>query len=198
MPGNGIDVMKQRNIIAVGGLAFGLGGLIALLSWLAYSYTSEIARSSGRPTWSEVTWPFAPDEWGKGKAFHCKAADCGTEIHVYIRAKIGFCNCTTGVADDDELARLSDFVLMGESIGQLGPGRLIKVAWMNGRSRSYAVDKPLRAGHSALSIAFNDRCDAIVATAMIGHANPDAVEPAIMAFLNGDTVIRWAEVTIGL
>ena len=26
----------------------------------------------------------------------------------------------------------------------------------------------------------------------------DAVEPAIMTFLNGVTVIRWAEVTIGL
>ena len=56
----------------------------------------------------------------------------------------------------------------------------------------------LRAGSSALSVAFNDRCDAIVATAMIGHTQPDAVEPAIIAFLNGDTVIRWAEVTLGL
>jgi hypothetical protein len=198
MPGGGIHVMKQRNMFAVGGLAFGLGGLTALLSWLAYSYTSEIARSSGNPTWTEVAWPFALDEWGKGKAFHCKAADCGTDVHVYIRAKIGFCNCTTGVADDEELARLSDFRLMGESIGQLGPGRSIKVAWMKGRSRPYAVAKPLRASRSALSIAFNDRCDAIVATAMIGRASPDGVEPAIMAFLNGDTVIRWAEVTIGL
>ena len=198
MPGSGTDIMRQRNIIAVGGLAFGLGGLIALLSWLAYSFTNEVARSSGSPSWSEVTWPFAPDEWGKGKAFHCKAADCGTEINVYIRAKIGFCNCTIGVADDDELTRLSDFVLMGESIDPHGPGRPIRMAWMNGRSRSYAIAKPTRAGRSALSVAFNDRCDAVVATAMIGHAQPDVVEPAIIAFLNDDTVIRWAEVTLGL
>jgi len=50
---------------------------------------------------------------GKGKAFQCKAADCGTEINLYLRAKIGFCNCTTGVADDEELERLSDFDLIG-------------------------------------------------------------------------------------
>jgi hypothetical protein len=190
--------MKQRNTIAVVGLAFGLGGLIALLSWPALIYINEAASSNGRPTWTEVAWPFVPDEWGKGKAFRCKAADCGTEINVYIRAKIGFCNCTTGVADDDELDRISDFSLMGERIDHLGPGRPIRVAWMNGRSRSYGVTKPLRAGRSALSVAFNDRCDAIVATAVIGHGRPDAVEPAIIAFLNDDTVQRWAEVTLGL
>jgi hypothetical protein len=190
--------MKQRHIVSMGGLAFGLGGLIALLSWLAYAYTSEIALSSGRPVWTEVAWPFAPDEWGKGKAFHCKAADCGNEVTVYVRAKIGFCNCTTGVADDAELERLSDFVLMGEKIDQLGPGRPIRVAWMNGRSRSYAVAKPMRAGRSALSVAFNDRCDAIVATALIGKARPDAVEPTVITLLNDDRVIKWAEVTLGL
>ena len=190
--------MKQRHIVSMGGLAFGLGGLIALLSWLAYAYTSEIALSRGRPAWTEVSWPFAPDEWGKGKAFHCKAADCGNEVTVYVRAKIGFCNCTTGVADDAELERLSDFVLMGEKIDQLGPGRPIRVAWMNGRSRSYVVAKPVRAGRSALSVAFNDRCDAIVATAMIGGARPDAAEPTIIALLNDDRVIKWAEITLGL
>lgn len=198
MPGSGSYVMRQRNIIAVSGFAFGLGGLIALLSWLAYSYMSENARSSGHAAWTEVVWPFVADEWGKGKAFHCKASDCGTEINVYIRAKIGYCNCTTGVADDDELTRLSDFVLMGEYIDQLGPGRPIRVAWMNGRRRSYAVAKPLRSGSSAISVAFNDRCDAIVATAMIGDTRADAVEPAVIALLNGDTVIRWVEVTLGL
>ena len=190
--------MKRRNMIAVSGVAFALGGLVALLSWSAIVYTNEAVLSDDRPTWTEVSWPFAPDEWGKGKAFRCKIADCGTEINVYIRAKIGFCDCTTGVADDDELNRLSDFILMGERIEHLGPGRPIRVAWMNGRSRSYVVTKPIRAGRSALSVAFNDRCDAIVATAVIGHGRPDTVEPTIIAFLNDDTVMRWAEVTLGL
>ena len=49
------------------------------------------------------------DEWGRGKAFRCEAADCGAEVNLYIRAKIGFCNCQTGVSDDAELERLGDF-----------------------------------------------------------------------------------------
>lgn len=87
---------------------------------------------------------------------------------------------------------------MGKRIDHLGPGRPVRVAWMKGRSRSYAVSTPIHAGRSALSVAFNDRCDAIVATAMIRQVNPDAVEPTIVAFLNGDTVLRWAEITLGL
>ena len=79
------------------------------------------------------------DEWGKGKAFRCAAANCGAEISLYIRAKIGFCNCTTGVSDDDELDRLSDFNLMGDKHSVLGPGHPITVAWMKGRSRSYTI-----------------------------------------------------------
>ena len=45
-----------------------------------------------------------------------QAADCGTEVNIYIRAKIGFCNCTTGVADDEELDRISDFDLFGNEL----------------------------------------------------------------------------------
>ena len=39
--------------------------------------------------------------------------DCGTAVTLYVRAKIGFCNCTTGVADDPELERIGDFELLG-------------------------------------------------------------------------------------
>ena len=178
--------------------AFGLGGLIGVLTWFAIGYAREVAGSNGRPAWTEVAWPFLLDEWGKGKAFRCKVADCGAEVDLYVRAKIGFCNCTTGVADDDELERLSDFGLMGEKIANLGAGRPISVAWMKGRSRSYAVAKPVRAGKSALSIAFNDRCDAIVATIVVDRDRPDAIEPQVIEFLNGKTVMLWAEVTLGL
>ena len=86
------------------------------------------------------------DEWGKGKAFRCAAADCGVDVILFVRAKIGFCNCKTGVSDDDELNRLSDFGLMGEKPSVLGPGRPIDVAWMKGRSRAYAIADPYRAG----------------------------------------------------
>ena len=67
---------------------------------------------------SGAKWPgrFPTDQWGKGKAFRCKARDCGTEVNLYIRAKIGFCNCTTGIADDEELDRLGDLDLIGSEV----------------------------------------------------------------------------------
>jgi len=150
-----------------------------------------------QPTWDEVAWPFPMDQWGKGKAFVCKAAHCGADVTVYIRAKIGFCNCATGVADDEELDRISDFDLFGNKLTALGPGQPIAVAWMKGRSRAFSIaGSP--AQKSALSVGFNDRCDAIVATAVLRDGRPGAIEPAVLAFLNSRTVLRWAEVTLGL
>jgi hypothetical protein len=80
----------------------------------------------------------------------------------------------------------------------LGDGRPIAVAWMKGRSRSYALDAESQPGKSALSIGYNDRCDAIVATVVMQHDRPGDVEPAVIQFLNGPTVMRWAEATLGL
>ncbi len=151
-----------------------------------------------QPAWNEVAWPFPMDQWGKGKAFACKAADCGSDVTVYIRAKIGFCNCATGVADDEELDRISDFDLFESKLAALGPGKPIAVAWMKGRSRGFAIPANPRSARSALSIGFNDHCDAIVATALVSVAQPDGVEPAVLAFLNSQTVLRWAEKTLGL
>ena len=158
---------------------------------------SEPAIAMTQPVWSEIAWPFPIDQWGKGKAFRCGASDCGTEVNVYIRAKIGFCNCATGVADDEELDRISDFELFGNKLTALGPGQPITVAWMKGRSRAFAIGGS-GAEKSALSIGFNDRCDAIIATALLNHDRPDAIGPAVLAFLNSRTVLRWAEVTLGL
>jgi hypothetical protein len=148
------------------------------------------------PAWAEVPWPFLMDQWGKGKAFRCKAADCGADVDLYVRAKIGFCNCTTGVADDEELERVADVSLFDDQYKALADGRPITVGTMKGRSRPYAVTHG--APGRVLAIAFNERCDVIVATAVIASAQPSAFEPAVLAFLNGDTMMRWAEVTLGL
>jgi hypothetical protein len=137
-------------------------------------------------------------EAAKGKAFRCTAADCGAEVNLYIRAKIGFCNCTTGVSDDDEFTRLSDFNLMGDNHAVLGTGHPIAVAWMKGRSRSYMVAGPFGAGQSALTVAFNDHCDAIVTTVVVAHDHPAIIEPSVLKFLNSKTILGWAEVTLGL
>jgi hypothetical protein len=150
-----------------------------------------------RPVWTEIKWPFPLDEWGIGKAFGCRALDCGSDVELYLRAKIGFCNCTTGVADDEELERVADFDLLGQPTA-LGPGRAIAVRSMNGRSRPYSFASLARTGKSSLTIAFNERCDVIVATAVIGRDRPQELEPVVLEFLNGDTVMRWAETTLGL
>lgn len=154
--------------------------------------------ASPEPVWSEVPWPFPMDQWGKGKAFACKAADCGAQVTVYIRAKIGFCNCSTGVADDEELDRISDFELLGSRAAPQAPGRAINVAWMKGRSRAFDAEGAMGTKVSALSVGFNDRCDAIVATAVVAPGRAAEIEPAVLDFLNSRPVLGLAAVWLGL
>jgi hypothetical protein len=190
---------NRKTIVAgILGLAFGaLAGLSAFFVWPMLMQSQALAPPS-HPKFTEMRWPFPTDEWGEGKAFRCQAADCGVEVNVYIRPKIGFCNCLTGVSDDKELDRLSDFNLMGDKPSVLGPGREINVAWMKGRSRAYSVSEPYHAPGSVLAIAFNDKCDAIVATATVAQDRPRALEPSVIEFLNSEVIVHWAQVTLGL
>jgi hypothetical protein len=178
----------------------GCTAALALLGLAACLTLKSSASVPGavHPVWSEIKWAFPIDQWGSGKAFHCDAAACGTNVDVFLRAKIGFCKCTTGVADDAELERVADFDLFGDKHTALAPGHPITVRWMKGRSRPYSFQGSFWRTTSTLTIAFNDRCDAIVATAIVGHNHPAELERVVLEFLNGDTVIRWAEVTLGL
>ena len=189
--------MRRTATIAAVVLAFALGGLVGAVALLAPK-PSDPTGPTAAAAWSETAWPFPMDQWGKGKAFRCAANDCGSEVNLYVRAKIGFCNCTTGVADDEELERLSDFEFLGNEVAPRGPGRPIAVAWMNGRSRAYALTGAGHTGRAGLSIAFNDRCDAIVATVVLANDKAPGIEPKAIEFLNSRTVLRWAEVTLGL
>jgi hypothetical protein len=146
--------------------------------------------------WSEAKWPFLLDQWGTGRAFRCAAAGCGQELTLYLRPKIGFCNCATGVSDDAELDRVGDVELLGPRFAPVGEGRAIAVAWMNGRSRAYAVEGPQR--RTALALAFNDKCDVVVATLVGEFALPHDAERHAVAFLNTRRVLRWVEVALGL
>jgi len=180
-------------IIAAVALVAGIGGYAVLIA--ANPPDAYRMSSRERPVWAEAAWPFPQDQWGRGRAFRCKAADCGIDVDVYLRPKIGFCNCQTGVADDEELDRVSDLELVGNERSALGPGRPITVHWMKGRSRGYAVSAP--SVKSVLSLAFNDRCDVIVATVVAG-GEPTAQEAAVLEFLNSALVLRWAELALGL
>ena len=178
--------------------AFGLGGAVAAFALLGGDPAGDgSALSAPRAVWTEVSWPFPADQWGKGKAFRCGPAHCGGEVNLYLRAKIGSCNCTTGVADDAELDRMGDLELVGGAVAPRGAGREIVVGHMRGRSRPYIL--PAHSpGKTAISVAFNDRCDMVVATAVLPHDRPAAIEPGIIAFLNSGAVLRWAGATLGL
>jgi hypothetical protein len=144
-----------------------------------------------RPAWTEFQWPFLLDQWGIGRAFACTPADCGTEVKVYLRPKSGYCNCTTGVDDDEELDRVGDKELIASTGVASGRGRAIEIGWLKGRSRNFENAGAKRA--RVLSIAFHDRCDLIVAVATFAPGNSDAVEPAVIDFLNSDRVLRWVK-----
>jgi hypothetical protein len=174
-----------------------LGSVLAAAVLMWSGLPRHAAATATAPVWTETPWPFPNDPWGKGKAFRCKATDCGTEVNVYLRAKIGFCNCTTGVADDDDVDRLGDVVLVGDA-SPLGTSRPVRIARMDGRSRAYALNTRNPLGKTAISVVFRERCDMVAATAVLGHDRPAAIEPSVIGFLNGNTVQRWAETTLGL
>ena len=152
---------------------------------------------AGKPAaWSEVKWPFPLDQWGVGRAFRCQAVVCGADISLYLRAKLGFCNCATGVSDDAELDRVGDLELLSARFNGLREGRAITVGWMQGRSRPYQVAMRYGSPRTALAIAFNDKCDVVVATVVADDI--PAAERAALGFLNGDLVLRWAQKELGL
>src|SRR6266487_3737304 len=157
-------------------LAAGLAGAIAV-ALIAPRPAGKLTgdASDARPLWVETKWPFPMDQWGTGRAFACKAADCGTDVKLYLRAKLGSCNRTTGVADDADLDRMSDFDLVGGEVSPLGAGRPISIAWMKGRSLAYA----LTPSKSAISVVFNDRGDMIAATVVFPHDRPATIEPGV-------------------
>jgi len=149
-------------------------------------------------TWIETKWPFLMDQWGEGKSFQCKAADCGVELNLYIRAKIGFCSGTKGIADDDELERLSDFDFMRGRAIALASGHELDVAGMKGRIRAYETLHSVHSPTYAFSVAFNNNNDALVATVVFNGGNPAAMESVIVQFLNGRTIQRWVTFVLGL
>jgi hypothetical protein len=69
---------------------------------------------------------------------------------------------------------------------------------MKGRSRAFDVAATFGSRVSALSVGFNQGCDAVIATAVVAPDHVVTIEPAVIAFLNSSTVLRWAETSLGL
>jgi hypothetical protein len=180
--------------VAIVGLAL-MAGAVGLVSVRANHALPDRAPAV-TPTFVEEAWPFLLDQWGVGKAFAC--ADCGGKVEVFVRPKIGFCNCATGVADDQELERVADTDLIASDTRALGASRAVKIGWMHGLSRRYRG----AAGKTAdglVSVAYNDECDVVVAVARVAEgADPAAVEPAVVAFLQSRPMVLWAKKELGL
>jgi hypothetical protein len=180
----------------VGVLALGLAGLLA---GDAATVGITGGKAVANPVWTPTKWPFPKDHWPEGLAYRCAPEQCGTEIGLYVRAKIGFCNCATGVSDDAELDRVGDLEIFSPKWVGLADGRQITVGWMSGRSRPFVVtmkypDAPL----TAIGIAFNDKCDVAVATVVAERDWLKRAEDMALKFLNTDTVLRWAEKALGI
>ena len=139
-----------RGALALGvGLALGVAAMVGVVALDTWPRAGPPELKAGEQAgWTEIKWPFAPDLWSVGRAFRCTPAACKGEVVLFVRAKIGFCNCTTGVADDAELERLADLDLFGGRHAADGPGRPIAVASMRGRSRTYAIAGTTPAGKS--------------------------------------------------
>lgn len=108
------------------------------------------------------------------------------------------CNCATGVSDDIELERVSDFSLVGGELQPLDVGHPAAMAWMKGRARAYVITSPAYRGKGAISAAFNDHCDAVVATIVLPQNRSAAIEPRVFEFLGSGPVLAWAKTSLGL
>jgi hypothetical protein len=146
--------------------------------------------------WREIAWPFPRDGWPAGRAFHCAVESCGEDIELYVRPKIGFCNCDSGVADDDEVDRVADLDLVSDRFAPLEPGKVIRIADMPGRSRRYDLRMSDGSRHAAIGIAVSRRCDLLVAVAQ-GKGSAPELQRVALDFLGSSDMARWMASALG-
>ena len=176
--------MRHRPVIASAIVALG-----ALSGAAAYQHIAP-RQDERNGKWQEIAWPFPRDGWPAGRAFRCGAAACGGEVELYVRPKMGFCNCDSGVADDDEVDRVADLDLLSEHFAPLAPGQIVRLADLSGRIRAYDLKMSGGLQHSAIGVAVSHRCDLLVAVA---HGKGDAfgVRRAALDFLTTGEMTRW-------
>jgi len=172
--------------------------LLLILAALAFIdnprwFRTLAAQSSGGAPWRAAAWPFAADAWPEGRAYHCDAANCGAELDLYIRPKIGFCDCYRGVADDDEIDRVGDLAMLSPSYTPTRPGTAVSVAGITGRARPFLITAPPRANSYAIGIALSRRCDAIVATVLSDSPISPTGEARALELIDSPEIRAWIE-----
>jgi hypothetical protein len=171
------------------------GASLMAASVALFGVHAPLPASSDAAAWTEAKWPFLLDQWGTGKAFAC--ADCGGKVEVYVRPKIGFCNCTTGVSDDAELERVADTDLVSPKTWPIGPSQPVTIGWMKGLARPYGLSDG-ETSETLLSVAYNSECDVVVAVATLGDADSAVVTSKLVAFLSTEPMLHWARKELGL
>ena len=170
-------------------IASAIVALGALSGAAAYQHVAP-RQDERTGAWREIAWPFPRDGWPAGNAFRCGVA-CGAEVEVYVRPKLGFCNCDRGVADDDEVDRVADLDLLSEHFAPRAPGDVVRIADMPGRIRAYDLKMPGGLQHTAIGVALSRRCDLLVAVAH-GRGDVSEMRRAALDFLATREMTRWA------
>ena len=170
---------------------------LALAGCLSGMLGSDALRTAAAlsPAWFPETWPFPADRWGEGRAFWCRS--CAGNIKFYVRAKGALRNCSAGIADDDEIERVSDLRLIGAQSSPRGAGNRIMVGWMRGRSRAFQIDNANRPRRFAVTVALANKCDAIVATIVSDEPVSDDTRRSALFFLESDPLIAESGRTRG-
>jgi hypothetical protein len=151
---------------------------------------ASLYANAPQQVWQEIAWPYPRDGWPAGRAFRCPTDLCGEAAELYVRPKIGFCNCDSGVADDDEVDRVADLDLISERFVPRDAGKLVSVAGMPGRIRAYDLRMPDGTQRAAIGIAVSRRCDLLVAVAQ-GKGSAEAVQRVAISFLATDAMKQW-------
>jgi hypothetical protein len=165
-----------------------LGALSAVAA-----FRGEQARSADA-RWQDIAWPYPRDGWPAGRAFRCTS--CSGDVELDVRPKIGFCNCDTGVADDDEVDRVADLDLISERFSPLAAGKVVRVADMTGRARAYDLSMTGAPHRIAIGIALSHRCDLLVAVVR-GEGEAGAIEREALAFLETRQMHHWMMAALG-
>jgi hypothetical protein len=141
--------------------------------------------------WQEISWPFPRDAWPAGRAFRCAPPACGEGVELYVRPKIGFCNCTTGVADDDEVDRVTDLDLISERFTAVEMGQEIRIAALPGRARRYQLQMPDGTVRAAVGLAVARQCDVVVAVTQGKLTVSPDVQRAALDLLSSGPLTAW-------
>jgi hypothetical protein len=173
-------------------LAFGAIGLIAGDG--AATTATSFGAGSGSTMFVEAKWPFGLDQWGRGRAFDCKSSRCGADAKLYVRAKVGFCDCFDHV-DEDDVDRLTDFDFIRATAVSLGADRPM---WLGGdpaRLRAFRLDGPRGSAGQALSVVVARDCQALVALMVLDRDTSPALESAVLDLVTtaspADSALAW-------